>query len=172
MLFEVFDSITDGWLKTRFKTWHAPKTLKTIQLNLIIWHVLGISIQNQTIFKMLPQNMTCLKILAQNLTRFSESCFKMWSCSKNLIDKNVVFFTKNYPKRAFQYSKKVPTVLFLQCETIQRNCFFFKRFLQWILIFRKKLSLKIWSIVKYSIQILKDSKKFSSKSDMLYKLWF
>ena len=154
MLFEVFDSITDGWLKTRSKTWHAPKTLKTIQLNLIIWHVLGIPIQNQTNFKNLPQNMTCLKILAQNQTRFEKLVSKCEAARKIWMIKMFVFITKKYPNRAFQYSTKMPTVLFLQCKTIQRNCFF-KAIFAMNFDFPQKIFL----------QNLKHCKKFDSKSE-------
>ena len=44
--FEFFDSLNDGWLKRIFKTWHATKIFKNFPLNLIIWHVLSISVQN------------------------------------------------------------------------------------------------------------------------------
>ena len=101
MLFEVFDSITDGWLKTRFKTWHAPKTLKIIQLNLNIWHVLGISIPNQTNFKKLPQNMTCLKILAQNLTRFENLVSKCEAARKIWLIKMCFFLQKKISESSF-----------------------------------------------------------------------
>ena len=124
MLFEVFDSITDGWLKTRFKTWHAPKTLKTIQLNLIIWHVLGISIQNQTNFKMLPQNMTCLKILAQNLTRFENLVSKCEAARKIWLIKTLFFSQKTIRNELSNTARKCQLYCFYSVRRSKEIVFF------------------------------------------------
>ena len=173
--FEFFDSINDGWLKRIFKTWHAPKTLKTIQLNLIIWHVLGISIQNQTNFKKLPQNMTCLEFSAQNQTRFEKLVSECEAARKIILIK-VFFFSQSSSEWSFPRQRQSAKCVVFTVWDDPKNLFFLKRIFQWILIFHKKFSFNIWNIVNFPIQFLTDSnltcsRKFDSKTDTFECFW-
>ena len=101
----------------------------------------------------------------ENLVSKCEAARKIW------LIKTFFFSQKTIRKELSNTARKCQLYCFYSVRR-SREIVLLKPLLQWTLIFRKKFSFKIWSIVKYSIQILKDSKKFSSKSDMLYKFWF
>ena len=135
------------------------------QLNLIMWHVLKVSIKLLANFEIIAQKTTCSNILVQNLSCFQKFDSKCQAARK-LDWENVLYFTKNYQNQGLREKTKVPTLSLSQCKMTQRN-FFWEQTFQKLLIFHKVFPFKIWCFVIISIQVLTGVEKVDLKSDTL-----
>ena len=95
---------------------------KTFPQNMIIWHVRKFSIGNLTEFEKLAQDVARLNVLVQNVPLLKKF-FKIWSFSKDLIQKFFLFQNFFSQNNAFQESMEKPKLTFSRWKLTEKTDF-------------------------------------------------